>query len=639
MDIIKRIKKARVIWEILRELDADELEEALKVASDAYYNSGQSLISDDIYDILSDRLKEINPKADFFKQTGAPVRGKKVRLPYWMGSMNKVKTENDIEKWTKSHPGPYLVMDKLDGISCLATEWGSTLLTRGNGAEGQNVSPLAPMVNMFENEASIVKYSSKFKELAIRGELIMPKEKFTKYSKLMANARNMVAGIVNSKPESINKKHAKDVDFVVYEIIEPGKIVPSEQLDLAHKMGFNVVPNDIYEDIDIEILDSILQRRKKKSIYEIDGLIIMQNKVHPRNQSGNPTYAFAYKGQTETADTTVTEVEWNPSKDGYIIPIIHYKPVRLSGAVLEKTTGFNARYIKQNSIGPGAVIKVVRSGDTIPYVMDIVKPAKSPSFPDMDYTWDKTKVNIILDDASENREVIIKRLTKFVKDIGVENMSEGTMTKLVDGGYDTIPKIMKLKKSDMLKLEGFGETLADKLIMNLDNSLTKLNLLDLMVASNCFGRGFGERKLRKILNIYPDIVDKYRVEKRKLWSQALLELDGFDTISVDKFLDLLPDFQKFYLVIAKIRPIKPYVNIIKKGGFFAGQTIVFTGFRNDKWKEFIEKESGKVTSNVSKNTTLLVYNDGEESSSKYSDAKKLGIKMMTKSKFAQTYNI
>jgi len=640
MNIIKQINKAKVIWEILRDLSAEDLETVLKLCADAYYNSGQSLVTDEIYDVLSDKLKELNPKSDFFKQTGAPIKGKKVKLPYWAGSMDKAKTEADIEKYTKPYKGEWLIMAKLDGISGLATDSAQTLYTRGDGTYGQNITPLIDLINMFETDAHIDKYTSKYKTIDTRGELIMPKEKFAnKYANIMANARNMVAGIVNSKPESINKKHAADVDYVVYEIIEPDKMIPSDQLILAKKMGFHVVHWDILPSIDIGILDNILRKWKKKLPYEIDGVIAMKNEIHSRNQSGNPTYAFAYKGKTETANTAVTEVVWAPSKDGYIIPVIHYKPVQLSGATLSKTTGFNARFIKQNYIGPNAIIRIVRSGDTIPYIQDIIKPAKVPSFPDMKYTWDKNKVNIILTNASENREVIIKRLTKFVTDIGVENMSEGIVTRLVDAGYDTIPKIIKLKKSDLLKLDGFKETLADKLITNLDQSLSQLDLLRLMKASNCFCRGFGERKLKKILDVYPDIVQKYDASKQKSWTKKLLELDGFDVITIDKFLSTLPDFQEFYLIVSKIRPIKPYVSIAKKSGIFTNETVVFTGFREKKWQEFIESEGGKVTTTVTGNTTLVVYNDGEESSAKYLAAKKSGKKLISKSKFGEKYNL
>ncbi|XWV24817.1 NAD-dependent DNA ligase [Tupanvirus deep ocean] len=638
MDIIKKINKAKTIWQVLPELSEQDLEKAITIAAESYYNSDVSLISDEIFDVLVEKLKQLNPKSKVFKQTGAPVKGKKVKLPYWMGSMDKVKSDEKlIDNWIKTYKGPYLVSDKLDGISCLLTmnDGDITLYTRGDGTFGQNITHLLNLVNMSVDDL----YDLPDKEIVIRGELIMTKDNFEKYADVMSNARNMVAGIVNSKKESVNKDYAADVDFVSYEVIVPN-MKPLEQMKLLKKWGLNVVYYDIYNDISLSILDGILQKRKKKSVYEIDGIIVTDDNKHTRNLSGNPPYSFAYKGMTQTANVKVIEVLWRPSKDGFLVPRIHFEKVRLSQADLEYTTGFNAKFIVDNKIGPGAIITVVRSGDVIPYVMGVVKPAKKPALPeDYDFEWDDNNVNIILTNAADDETVIIQRLTKFVRDIGVENLSEGIVARLVRAGYDTIPKIMSLTIDDFLDLEGFKETLATKLYNNLRDALENMDLLTLMAASNIFGRGFGERKLKKILDNYPDIINKYSKKTHTYWRNKLLDLEGFDTITVDSFLSALPTFQEFYDVVSEIVEVQPYINKVKKSGSFKGETVVFTGFRNKDWQKFIEAEGGKVSGSVSKNTTLLVYNDGEESSSKYLTAKKLGIKTISKSDFAKKYNI
>ncbi len=77
MDLIKKLNKAKNVWEIVPQLSAADLEEIIKLSADSYYNSDISLISDEIYDILVERLRTLNPKASIFKQTGAPIKGKK----------------------------------------------------------------------------------------------------------------------------------------------------------------------------------------------------------------------------------------------------------------------------------------------------------------------------------------------------------------------------------------------------------------------------------------------------------------------------------------------------------------------------------------------------------------------------------
>jgi DNA ligase (NAD+) len=634
MDVIDRINTLKKLSETLPTLSLADIEAAISVARDSYYNSDISLISDEIYDLLLERLEQIDPKSKYLHETGASVKGKRFALPYWMGSMNKVKSDEKVlNNWTKQHPGPYFISDKLDGISCLLTcnKGIVNLYTRGDGSFGQNITHLLDIIN--------IPFHKSKNTYAIRGELIMTKTKFEKYSKEMSNARNMVGGVVNSKPESLNKRQARDVDFIAYEVVEPN-LKPDQQMKFLKQEGFNVVYYDIYKDIDIAILDNILQKRRSKSDYEIDGIIITDNNKHKRNTFGNPTYSIAYKGTTPTQNVTVIEILWKPSKDGYLVPRIHFEKTRLSQADLQYTTGFNAKFIVDNKIGPGAVITIVRSGDVIPYIMGVVKPAKIGSLPNnVDYVWDKNKVNIILKNADKNRTVIVQRLTKFVKDIGVDNLSEGIIAQLVKTGHNTIPKILQLKVSDLLIIDGFKETLANKIYNNIQKAVKNLDILTLMVASNLFGRGFGAKKIKKVLVEYPNIVKEYNAKSYDRWHKKLMDIDGFDTVSVDAFLKALPDFQNFYDIISGITKIKPFTSRITKNGIFKDQIVVFTGFRLKDWEKFIETEGGKLSGSVSKNTTLLVYNDGEESSAKYQAAKKLGITTIPKSVFAKTYEI
>ncbi|AHA45562.1 NAD-dependent DNA ligase [Hirudovirus strain Sangsue] len=634
MDIIKKIKKSKSLWAILPSLNATDIEEALLVSSEYYHNTGTSLISDQDYDILMDRLKELNPSSKIFAQVGAPVKGKKVKLPFWMGSMNKIKAdEKAVNKWLNEYSGPYVIGDKLDGISCLLTIKNNKikLYTRGDGTYGQDITHLLGLINI-----DIGLLEEIDQDIAIRGELIMSKKNFEKYQEIMANARNMVGGIVNSKPESVNKDHAADVDLIFYEVIKPNDKL-SRQLKILKEWGLKVVYYNIYKTFDVNILESVLSERKKKSGYEIDGIIVTDNNKHVRNISGNPSYSFAFKGDTPTIDTVVKRVIWTPSKDGVLVPRIKFKKVRLSNVDLEYTTGFNAKYIVDNKIGSGAIINVVRSGDVIPYITHVVKPAKKPDLPNIEYVWDKNGVNIILADINDNETVIIKRLTKFMRNIGAENISEGITTRLVEAGFDTIPKIINMTEEDFLTIDGFQERLAEKIYNNLQNSLDNLDILTLMDASNIFGRGFGTKKFKKILDVYPNIVNQYTKETDNIWRKKLLDIEGFDTITVNKFLGEMPNFQKFYKVTNKTITIKPYISEINSEGIFQNQTVVFTGFRNADWQKFIENEGGKVSGSVSKNTSLLVYNDGEESSAKYQKAKQLGIKTMTKSSFSKKF--
>ena len=666
MNIIHNLTSVPNYWQIIPTLTEAEIESVIKLAADAYYNTESSLISDEIYDALIDKLHDINPKSKIFKNIGAPITtDTKEKLPFWMGSMDKIKgNQNEINAWKKKYPGPYILSDKLDGMSCLFVIDESDdikLNSRGDGTHSKNISHLLNYINI-----DVEKFMNSINDddgiIAVRGELIVSKQNFKLFEKNISNARSMASGIMNSKSTNVKIDQAKKLDFVAYEIILP-VMSPEDQFKQLSKWGFDVASNKKVQDISLEMLDDLFDERKKNSKYEIDGIIVTQNKIHVRNNSGNPEYSFAYKGETETAITKVIEVIWTPSKDGLIIPRIHFEKVRISQADIEFTSGFNGKYISDNGIGVGSMIEIVRSGDVVPYIKSVRKHAAVTSTPSQyKYTWDKSHVNYVLRDIDNNITVIIKILTRFVKRIGVESMSEGIVTKLVNAGYKTILSIIVMKEKDFLKIDGFQKKLAEKIYNNLQSALKEINDIKLMSASNIFGRGFGERKIRMIINLYPQIITSYNKTTHDKWTNIIMNIPGFDVITTEKFLSSLPKYQKFRSKFTKIVDI-PIKNIENddsddtddtddtddiddsddtpntKFKIFAGERIVFTGFRNMKWESFIESNGGTVTTGVSGSTTLLVYTPGSENTSKFIRATTLRIPKILKQDFSNKYGI
>ena len=630
MNVINKINNSDNIWKIILDFNKTDIEKAIKIAADNYYNSSNPIISDEDYDALVERLKILDPKSPLLKTIGSSVKGKKVKLPYHLGSMNK----KNVETWINKYPGPYVLSDKIDGISCLINVVNGkiNLYTRGNGEYGQCITHLLEYLPI-----DIENFDD---NIAIRGELVISKNKFKKYLKKnpKAKSRNITSGIINTKATSIKPKEVADIDFVGYEVIKP-VMLPYEQFKyMENVLNITVSNYKLVYNISIKYLDKLLKIRKEKSPYDIDGIIITDNNKHKRNTSGNPDYSFAYKGVSEPKNTIVTDIIWTPSKDGNIIPRINYQQVRLAGADLDYATGFNARYIVNNNITRGTKITVIRSGDTIPHIINITPNKKPLILPEEDYDWDNNEVHFVLTDIDTNDTVIIKRLTKFLTDIGVTDVSIGTVTTLFNYGYDDIFKIINITVDDLLEIPGIRERKAEKIYNNINDALSKITLLKLMVSSNMLGRNMGSRKLKKILDTYPDIVDKYDKKKYNYWRNKILELEGFSDISTEIFLDNLPKFIKFYKKFIKQIRVEKHITTKNVNGKFKNMTIVFTGFRNKDWADFIEKNGGKISSSISKNTSLLVYK-GDVAHAKKKKADELGIPVIEIDKFAKKYKL
>jgi len=55
---------------------------------------------------------------------------------------------------------------------------------------------------------------------------------------------------------------------------------------------------------------------------------------------------------------------------------------------IEYATAFNAAFVEDNKIGIGALVKLVRSGDVIPHIMEVIEPAQKAKMPDVEYKWE-----------------------------------------------------------------------------------------------------------------------------------------------------------------------------------------------------------------------------------------------------------
>ena len=117
----------------------------------------------------------------------------------------------------------------------------------------------------------------------------------------------------------------------------------------------------------------------------------------------------------QVVEATVKEVTWGKSKDKYLKPRIKIDPpIKLGGVTITFATAFNAKYVCDNKLGPGAKIKITRSGDVIPYITSIVKKASKPQMPSEKYYWNETETDIILD-SDDDLEVKIKKISYFFK--------------------------------------------------------------------------------------------------------------------------------------------------------------------------------------------------------------------------------
>lgn len=653
-DLVKKIlKSSKDPIEVASEFSIEELEMIINYAADKYYNTSKSVISDGLYDILIDFLKLKAPKSNVLKIIGAKVKNKnKVKLDYWLGSMDKIKPpSNHLSIWSKKYKPTYNLSDKLDGVSALLIyrmDGSIHMFTRGNATEGTDITPLVKYLNL-PDFAVVSAYCKKNKIkgdenlIALRGELIIKESTFNNnWSKTLKNGRNSVAGLVNSK--TINPELARDTDLVLYEIVDPFYSI-DKQLKIITDIGFNVVTNKIInQELSFELLSKYLKERRTKSSYQIDGIIVTSSNKNERNMEGNPEYAFAFKDilEDQIAKTTVESIEWNVSKDGFLKPTLLLSPVVIGGVEIKRATGFNAKFIVDNLLGPGAEIEIIRSGDVIPKVQKILKPAQSGKgdLPKGKWHWNDTHVDIQLDNIELSSGVLIKNIYYFFFTLDTNGLGEKNVEKLIDSGLNTIQKILEATVSDFLQVEGFGEKAAQNLFLSIKKAMLNIPLARLMAASNKIGHGLGEERMKHVLSIYPNIMSDYKQWSKKEFINKIKEINGWEEKTSNLLVSNFEDFIKFYNSIKKYITLEPITKVTNKG-LFTGKIVVFTGFRDKELQSKIESQGGKISSSVSKNTNYIIVKDQsviDEPTDKVAKAIELNITILTKDKAIKMVN-
>jgi NAD-dependent DNA ligase len=620
---------------VLQNISEKELSEIIKYANEQYYNTKNPILTDNEYDIVKEYIEKKYPSNKAIKDIGAPVTKNKVKLPYEMASMDKIKPDtNALENWILKYKGPYVLSCKLDGVSGMYVnkDGKSNLYTRGDGKVGQDITHLISVLKL-----------PNIKDIAIRGEFIIPKRIFEeKYKNTFANPRNLVSGIINSK--SIDEK-TRDLHFVAYEVIDP-PMKPSEQMKKIEELGYEIVMNKTESSLTNQLLSETLLDWRKNYDYEIDGVIVTDDKIYPR-VSGNPQHAFAFKMviSEQLAEAKVVDVIWTPSKNGVLKPRVRIEPIKLGGVTIEYATGFNGKFIEENKIGIGAVIEIIRSGDVIPYIKSITTPAEQAKMPDVPYVWSDTHVDIMLENIAEDPIVREKNITVFFTELEVDGLSTGNVKRLIKAGYDSVSKILKMSKSDFESIEGFKTKMADKIYSSIHEKIDKASLLDIMVASNKLGKGLGEKKIRPIIETFPNILTSPENPEQKI--EMLKSIKGIGkenatefVTNIGIFMDFLRECELEGKLEGEIISEEPIVTTnIDKSHPLYGKKIVMTKVRDKSIINALSNYGASLEDSIKKDTFALIVKSKEDKSNKTEFAEKNGIPIMTVEEFKIKYNI
>lgn len=648
-----------------KKLEINELIKKIEELNYHYYTLDAPLVSDGEYDKLYDRLKELENEADIHpdnsptQKVGGEVLEKFEKHFHIsrLYSQDKAQNYEELKEWieranrlhdsyNQTHkeklPDLEFVMEyKFDGLTINLTYEDGKLInaaTRGNGIVGEEISAQAKTIK------SIPLKIEEQSLLEIQGEALMPLSELERYNKenefQLKNARNAAAGALRNLDTNETRKRNLTAYFYNISTTNLDFSTELEMLDFLKNENFNIHPYHklvkTYDEIILE-LDKIENERNTIDILT-DGVVIKINDKKTQEVLGYtnkfPRWSVAFKFEAEEYTTTLLDVVWNVGRTGKVTPSAILEPVDFSGATVSRATLNNYDDILRKKVRIGSTVFIRRSNDVIPEILGVVderqegtKPIEKPSHcPYCNTDLIEGNVHIICPNSISCTPQLLARMQHYASRnaMDIEGLSEKTIAQLMgELKIEDIYEIYDLKFADLLKLDRFGR----KKSQNLIDAIAESKNRDLNRFIYAIGiPNVGERTAR-------DLANKFKTfdNLRHANVDQLVEIDDIGGITALNIVEFFDD-KKISNAIDILLSKGINLNEVKNddaSNELENLTFVITGtiedYKREDVKELIEKNGGKVTGSVSKNTDILLC--GQKAGSKLTKAKSFGIEV------------
>ncbi len=650
-------------------------ENIIKQNAQEYYTTGNQKLSDNAFDALVEKVKKETPNSDVLKTGwGYTVNESgKIKHKYGhVGSLDKIHNEKELNNMFNNEKHTlYDVSAKLDGLSTvLYFEDGSLIkaLTRGDGEYGIDITEKIKYIlnkkligeNAVNNHIKIP--DSNFTG-AVRGEIMMLPEDFKQYKLKHSEAknhRNSAAGLINGYKITEDYKY---LSFIAYSVIgiESNHVFSKDTTRLFEDIGFvNAWLNKSFEFTaprvmvcyqNYEDFENRLKSLKEEwsQNYYIDGVVISKTdlEITPTNEIVYTNAAFKF--EDETAVTEVTGIEWNMSKNSEMIPVLQIKPVELEGTTVKRVTAFNAKFVQENKLGSGSMILICKRNQIIPYVMEVIEPAKTVVLPTTcEYCgekllWDESHVHLCCVNPCCSQKEDEQLKAACMNLAPVDGLGWKTIIKCFndifyqvhDYSFNTLRDILNADK--IPGITGKGErcsfnTMLDKLKNN------DITVSQFLLALNIPGLGkIGAKNWENSKNA--DKLFDYIINNEDSYSSNLELNNVIQDRNVVK--SLIGDTKynsrfKDYYEIFKSRLIfnTNSKQTIKKGVVCVTGTL---SIKRAKFKEILEQHGWTMVDKVYSNIDYLITNTPESNTSKNKKADELKITKITEKDFVDNY--
>ncbi len=643
-----------------------ELVSLLNRASDAYYGGKDEIISNYEWDSFFDELvlleKETglilpNSPTQNVSDSSDDNASNRVEHEFAALSLAKTKSVDELKAWAGERD--IWISYKLDGLTLVLTYDNGILksiVTRGNGVAGSDITFLRDSITGFPNEISYKGH------MVVRGEATISYTDFDLINELVeddekyANPRNLASGtLALDDPLKVKERH---VCFNAFTLVYLDDNIQSwgKRMDFLEKEGFVVVERILCNKDNVEEKIEYLTEKVEKREMDIpvDGLVICYED-NDYAQTGSVTghhatrAGLAFKWADVSAFSKLLYVEWSCAAST-ISPVAVFEPVSLEGTVVQRASLCNISEMERLGIGDDCTVEVIKANKIIPKCISVKDSSGVFQIPkECPVCGALTNVNVSTSGTKtlhcQNPECTAKSVQKFSRFVSkqgmdIDGLSGQTMLKFINLGYlRGFSDIFRLNahSGEIMALEGFGEKSVSNMLKAVDKSknVKAVNF----IYSLCIPQ-IGLDAAKKLVGqlSFQGFIDKLKA------NEGFEDVEGIGPERSTSILEWYNNSKN----ASELEKLLQEVNITSgdaknnADGSLAGLTFVITGdvhyYKNrDEFKAYVEANGGKVAGSVSNKTAFLVNNDIESNSSKNTKAKSLGIPIISEDEFVERF--
>lgn len=374
------------------------------------------------------------------------------------------------------------------------------------------------------------------------------------------------------------------------------------------------------------------------SKYELDGIVVTYNIEPDVPSEDNPQHAWKFKmnADADSVLVTVLRVVWQVSKYGSLTPVVEFAPTPMSGGVVvQRAAGHNAFYILNGylkgegsgdarPIGEGAILKIVRSGKVIPYIQEIIKPAKKPMLPDVEYVEDGVDFRLV----GKSTETTARLLSGFMSSMKFIDQGPTTARKLVDAGIENVKDLYNIspKKATALLKASKGRSLATSIKL----SREKTDLATWLTAVAPFYMEGASSTFAKVCDAVPNILEL------KSSLQLLHEVKTIKGIKT-KARDITTTITHAIKLANACDVNLVQTKFVATSTALAHVIAAFSGVRDAALKQEILEGGGACSDSMTAACNVLIVKDPGAGSTKIDKAQAKGIPILTPAQFRAQY--